>query len=372
MRNRLDASLRIFAVIAAVTAFSACKIPGRTTSTDTTPATVTNAATIVFVGDVCFDWGLEKLVAAGFDPFSEEIKSIVRGADIALYNNEMTLGFRGEPEDKIAHFRCPPETLALVTNAGFDAASVANNHALDFGVVSLLDTLSNLDRYGILHSGGGTNVVHATEPVPFDLNGIRIALLCFGYMNPSNLIATGSRPGVAPLDLRIITNRIASAKLSNDFVVVSIHWGREYYDLPSADQIRFGQTMIDAGCGLIIGHHPHILQGIENYRGGTIFYSMGNFCFPQTDNTHLRDTLIGRATIVMVTAPGMQPIVTASCEVAPVYRNATNYAPELRFGEAGQTIIDKVVKISFGLTNDSPAVRFVAPANPANPFYTLE
>jgi hypothetical protein len=99
---------------------------------------------------------------------------------------------------------------------------------------------------------------------------------------------------------------------------------------------------------------------------------MGNFCFPQTDNTNLRDTLIGRATLVKVTAPDSQPIVTVACEVAPVYRNATNYAPELRYGEVGKSIVDKVVKISAGLTNDTRAVRFVAPSDPENPFYNLE
>ncbi len=354
--------MRRISVLIVLIVLSACKPAPRTAAT----APVTNTVTVAFVGDVCFDWGLEKLVEAGFDPFHPEVKSILREADIAVYNNEMTVGFRGEPEDKIAHFRCPPATLSLVTNAGFDVASTANNHALDFGAVSLLDTISNLDLYRIRHTGGGSNLNAAIRPVVIRTNGMTVSILAFGYMNPSNLIARANRPGVAPLTLSIITNCIAAARKDSDYVMLFIHWGREYSNLPTYDQRRMAHAAVDAGADLVVGHHPHILQGIEAYGNAVIFYSMGNFCFPQTDHTNLRDSMIGLATIRRVGEAAPE----TELAIIPLYRNLTNYAPEIRTGAAGQSVVSEIEHISRGLTNGAPPVRFVPSAG--SPFYLLE
>jgi len=158
--------------------------------------------------------------------------------------------------------------------------NLGNNHIFDYGKVGLFDTISYLDSVGIRHVGAGHNAPQAHLPVIVNANGKRIALLGY-YGGGEAPKATRTTPGVADRHIGNIQSDIETIRHSNsaDYVAVNFHWGTEKADTPGRDQIEFAHAVIDAGADIIIGHHPHVLQGIERYKSGVIVYSLGNFVF---------------------------------------------------------------------------------------------
>lgn len=173
-----------------------------------------------------------------------------------------------------------PKFLDAFVSAGIDVVSIANNHIYDFGKVGLFDTISYLDSVGIRHVGAGRNAREAHSPVIVHEKGRRIALLAY-YGGGEAPKATSRRPGVANRTIESIRTDITRISNQDDstFVVVSLHWGTEKAAFPDRNQVDFAHAVIDAGADLIIGHHPHVLQGIEKYKAGVIVYSLGNLVF---------------------------------------------------------------------------------------------
>ncbi|MEM2893907.1 MAG: CapA family protein [Candidatus Bathyarchaeia archaeon] len=238
----------------------------------------------------------------------------LREADIALANLETTLA-ENKPyypsRPTTYRFRADPENGGGLKNLGIDIVSLANNHVFDYGDSAFSETLKVLDEAGVKHVGAGMNLEDALAPVFFDVDGLRLAFLGFATVFPLAGVAGFDIPGVAairskiiyefetqrlPTDLRqgyaslpkiyelpmeedvkMLREHIKHVKDEADFLIVSIHWGREYEDTPSESQMRLGHEMIDAGADMIIGHHPHTAQSIESYKGKYIFYSLGNF-----------------------------------------------------------------------------------------------
>jgi poly-gamma-glutamate synthesis protein (capsule biosynthesis protein) len=171
--------------------------------------------------------------------------------------------------------------------AGYDVMSVANNHTLDYDDPAFLETLAVLQRAGIAAVGGGKNHAEAVQAVLKEINGYKIAFLAatemadifWSWEYPRTLEATQDRPGVAALRSEHLENAIQSLRGQVDLVVVSLHWGTEYSDYPTPAQRKTAYRLVDAGADLIIGHHPHCLQGVELYRGSLIAYSLGNFVY---------------------------------------------------------------------------------------------
>ena len=204
----------------------------------------------------------------------------LKSADIAMVNLECPVTTRGQKIPKPFNFRMNPRYIEALLDAGIDIVNIANNHIFDYGKEGLYDTISYLDSAGIRHVGSGRTKQEAQQPVIFTIDGKRIGFLGY-YGGGEAPTATKSGPGVARRDIGLIASQIRTLKTvdSVDFVVVNLHWGTEKAEFPDASERVFAHQVIDAGADALIGHHPHVLQGIERYKAGVIVYSLGNFIF---------------------------------------------------------------------------------------------
>ena len=183
--------------------------------------------------------------------------------------------------EKQYRFRNPPEPVAAALGrVGLDVANLANNHSLDYGYSGLEDTLNALNAQQIQTIGAGENNRQARQPAIFAKDNTRIGFLAYSNTFPEEFWSGKNRPGTAFGHAHHIQEDIAALKADGvNIVIVSFHWGREGTTELRPYQPLLAHTAIDAGADVVIGHHPHILQGIERYKNGLIFYSLGNFTF---------------------------------------------------------------------------------------------
>lgn len=217
--------------------------------------------------------------------FSEDLIEYMRSADIFVVNNEFTFTNRGMPtEGKRFTFRADPADVSFYYDIGVDAVSLANNHAYDYGEISLLDTLDTLENADIAYVGAGRNLEEAMQPYYFVANGMKIALVAATQIErlnvPDTKEATETAPGVLRcLDTERVLKAIDMAKGYADYVVLYVHWGTENQqeiDWWQAEQVR---VFAESGVDVIVGNHPHCLQKIEYVTGIPVVYSLGNFWF---------------------------------------------------------------------------------------------
>jgi poly-gamma-glutamate synthesis protein (capsule biosynthesis protein) len=242
--------------------------------------------TMLFVGDIMLDRLVAKRVARAQDPLLPFllIAHKLRSADIAFANLEGPVSDRGVNQGSKYSFRFEPVgTINALTFAGFDVISLANNHIWDWGTSALLDTLTHLRGAGIETIGAGANKEEANQPAIVALGDARVGFLGYTTLYPKSLEATTARAGVSSPQLSSITAQIADLKTNQhaDLVVVSLHWGIEYEQHSTTSQQLFARALIDAGADLVVGHHPHVVQEVEEYKGRYIAYSLGNFVFDQ-------------------------------------------------------------------------------------------
>jgi poly-gamma-glutamate synthesis protein (capsule biosynthesis protein) len=210
-------------------------------------------------------------------PFAS-VRPALADADLTIANMEGTFTDRGSQADKFYTFRTPPKHARGLADAGIDLVSLGNNHAMDFGADGLADTLAALDAAGVKHAGAGMNEQAARAPVLLQVNGLKLAFLSYNAVLEATF-ARGSSAGVAYADPASVRADVARAKQQADLVIVAFHGGVEYTDAPTAEQRSLARTAVDAGAALVLGAHPHVLQGWERYNGGFIVYSLGNFVF---------------------------------------------------------------------------------------------
>jgi poly-gamma-glutamate synthesis protein (capsule biosynthesis protein) len=222
---------------------------------------------------------------AEFDPFSG-IRPILAAADLAFANLECSLKDLA-PGTPVADRACigPANGIGVLVRAGFSILNVANNHVEQHGTQAFGDTIATLNGAGIGVAGLGTEDDGHALPVDRELNGVPFRVLGYSlrprqHFTHRPLYAEGQEPSMLE-DIR------AGAAAGRQ-VIVSMHWGDEFVDRPSRDQVRLGRAMIDAGASLVLGHHPHVLQGWESYRGGFIVYSLGNLVFDMPWHDSLR------------------------------------------------------------------------------------
>ena len=246
-----------------------------------------DSMTILFSGDVLLsDHVLNAYSRAGgiSGVLDSGYLSAIQSADYFAVNEEFPFSSRGtQAADKQYTFRLAPEKVSMFKEMGIDAVTLANNHALDYGTDALLDTCEVLDSAGILHTGAGKNLDEAKQPVVFEKNGQRVALIGATRVIPqADWAATNGHPGMLSsyeVSVEPLLAQIAECHAAGDKVVVLIHWGIEREEKPQEYQRALAKRYIDAGADLVIGRHPHVLQGIEYYKGKPIFYSLGNFVF---------------------------------------------------------------------------------------------
>ncbi len=252
---------------------------------------------LVAVGDT----GPKKSVK---DVFEKVIPALNRG-DLRFAQVERTFSNRGEQQPITkSPTRREPELVGEYSDAGFDVVSLASNHSMDFGPLAALDTIDYFRKAGIATIGTGANITEARKPAILKRKGLSIAFLGYCSVLLPAYWATETRVGVAPIrartlyevydwqpgnvahivtladegDLQHLREDVEAARAKADVVVVSMHWGVHFVPGYVADyQIQAAHTAIDSGCGLILGHHPHILKGIEVYKGKPILYSLGDF-----------------------------------------------------------------------------------------------
>lgn len=255
--------------------------------------------TILFVGDIMLAERPGQLIAQGRDPFFY-VRSIFRAADIRIGNLECVVSQKGQAEDKTYTFRAHPRVIATLKKY-FDAVSVANNHAGDFGPVAFEDMLQQLEKKQLAYFGGGRTLRSAHEPYLTTLKGKKIAVLGYDGFFPRSFEALEDRAGVAWLDVDFIVADIKRAREVHhaDWVIVFPHWGWEYEKLASSQQQTLAHLMIDSGADAVVGGHPHVTQNIEIYKNKPILYSLGNFVF---NGFHDKETTTGWIALLTLTA----------------------------------------------------------------------
>ncbi|MEE4562266.1 CapA family protein [Paenibacillus polymyxa] len=258
------------------------------------------AVTLHFIGDVQFSGKVEqRLEQNGFDFPYQYLGSLFHKDDLTIANLETPVTTNGVGAlNKTYVYKSSPKALTAMAAAGIDAVNLANNHILDQGASGLLDTLNYLDEKGIAHAGAGRNAKEAYAPHYFERNGIKIALLGATRVMPeANWNAGAQQPGVAgAYDSTAIVKSIREARNQADLVIVVAHWGKERATALEPHQTELSHAFIDAGADLVVGGHPHVLQGMEQYKGKWIAYSTGNFIFSKSTVPATWDTAIFQAT----------------------------------------------------------------------------
>ena len=212
-------------------------------------------------------------------PF-EPTKSILKDSDIAVANLEAPLTRRTAPfMEKEFILKIDPDATGAIKAAGFDVVTLANNHIMDYGQDGLQDTINFLDKADLKHAGAGRDLKDARMPAIISIKNKKIAFLAYSKVFPEEFYATKESGGTAQGIFEYVRYDIIEIKKQVDFVIVSFHWGEELMKYPKEYQIKLAHLSIDSGASVIIGHHPHVLQGIERYKNGLIFYSLGNFAF---------------------------------------------------------------------------------------------
>lgn len=276
--------------------------------------------TLVATGDVLLARYVEQRMRATGDytlPFAK-VADFLKSADVTFGNLETPiLDGVTTPKDSTT-FRADPKTVKGLQFAGYDVMSVANNHTMNYQIPGLTNTLKELKKAGILTSGGGKNQDFARAPAVVEVKGKTIAFLSYvdTKIPPRNYgIANYNTAGLAGMDIEAMKNDVKNASAAYDIVVVSMHSGTEYKKEPTQLQKDFAHAAIDSGASAVIGAHPHVVQPVEYYGNGVIFYSLGNFVFDQFFSADVKTGLAVRISF----EEGEKPVV----ELFPVKIDTT-------------------------------------------------
>ena len=261
----------------------------------------------------------------GKDYFFKNVKSIFEADDLTIANFEGTLTDSDAREDKTFAFKAPAEYAQILTSGSVEAVNTANNHSHDYGEQSYTDTLTALDNANITHFGYDDTAV-------MDIKGVKVGLV--GIYELNDHLGREQQ----------LKDNIAKVKTDGaELIVVIFHWGNETETVPDTNQMTLGRLAIDEGADLVCGHHPHVLQGIETYKGKNIVYSLGNFCFGGNSSPSDMDTMIFQQTFT-ITSEGVQAdnvtnIIPCSISSADGYNN---YQPTPASGDEASRIKSKI------------------------------
>lgn len=264
---------------------------------------------VVGTGDLVINGPLQRPVS------QNKVYDHVRHADSCFANLEMPFSKDGWPAEKLIALKCDPVHAHIIGDLGIDVVTMANNHGMDYGDEGLRMTSQALDASGVAHVGFGRNLVDSFAPVVKEFQDAKVAYIGVTTTLPNGSGAGPSRPGLAGVrvfskfvldgvtieespgmapyvetstykpDEEVLLQTIRDAKAKADVVLVAIHWGVPYgwvaavQDEIATYQQPLAHAMIDAGASAIFGHHPHVVQGVEFYKGVPVFYSLGNFIF---------------------------------------------------------------------------------------------
>jgi len=275
----------------------------------------------------------------GYDkPFSAVSTELVKG-DVTIANLESPIAKNGrEFTTKKFRFRAEPAVAKALRTAGINLVTLANNHSMDFGGTALTETLLHLDRAGVAWVGAGENLAEARKMALYTIRGKKVAFLGYSLTQPTEFFAGSSRPGTTPGFESLYVEDIRRARQQADFVIVSFHWGTEGKSSVQPYQRVAGHKAIDAGADVIIGHHPHVLRGVERYGKGIIFYSLGNFIFASKSRT-------ADASLIVRLRLG-DDRRTAELLPLDILHRRVGFQPQILSGEQADRIIQRVNNLS--------------------------
>jgi poly-gamma-glutamate capsule biosynthesis protein CapA/YwtB (metallophosphatase superfamily) len=292
------------------------------------------------VGDMIFDRKIAALIAtAGGEAPLAGVATVLAAADFTFGNLEGPLSSGGtQATSKDYTLRGDPRGVEGLKSAGFDAVALGNNHSLDYGVSGLMDTIATLDQAGIAHTGAGADRQAAAQIVYLRRSGTTVAFLSFSDVVPASFIAGPDHPGVAQGrgNMDHVTRAIAQAKKHADHVVVAFHWGVQYSESFSDLQKTEARSAIDAGADIVLGHHPHVIQGVEIYKHKLIAYSLGDFVFDHSSR---------RTGEAFILEAELGPAGLGTIRAVPVYLDGSG-APRIVHGSEASTILVRLKLLS--------------------------
>ncbi len=240
---------------------------------------------VCFAGDLLLDRGVRQQIGkSGISPLFEKSDSLFLHSDFIVVNLECPVTEIVAPINKKYIFRGEPKWLPELKKHGITHAGLANNHSMDQGRRGLADTFRNLNANGIVPLGYGRTNSEASKPIFLEKNGIKVAVFNLVRVPLENWTSNENEIGVCQLSADKLALAIAKLKKEQPktYVVIFLHWGVEFQKSPTLRQRHEAHQLIDAGADAIVGHHPHVIQKTEEYRGKPIFFSLGNFIFDQS------------------------------------------------------------------------------------------
>ena len=274
--------------------------------------------------DDCFEKVAEE---KGYGWFFSGLEALFASDDLTLVNFEGTLTEEAAKKEKKFNFKGPAEYTDILTLGSVEAVTVANNHTLDYGTAGRDDTIANLEAAGIIVSGNGQLGI-------FEKNGVKVGMTgyCFPY-----------KDGKKDISKDVKALREAGCQI----VIASFHWGSEYREDFTGEQRSIGRAAIKAGADIVVGHHPHIVQGIEAYQDSYILYSVGNLVFGGNVDPDDRDAYAARVTFTVHEDHAEAPQVTIVPLRLTELSDGTDYRPVLAQGEEAERIVKRILKRSY-------------------------
>lgn len=264
--------------------------------------------------------------------FLQSVKPVFEADDLTIVNMEGTLTESTSRMDKTFAFKGPADYTKILTEGSVEAANLANNHSRDYGEQSYTDTIAALDAAGIVNFGYDRTAV-------MDVNGVKVGL-----------VGTYELAEGMGCEEEMIANIKAVEDQGAQIVIVSFHWGIERENYPDENQVNLAHSAIDHGADLVLGHHPHVLQGIEVYNGKNIVYSLGNFCFGGNSNPSDKDTMIFQQTFTVQNGELVEDNVTNVIPCSLSSESGRNtYQPTPLEGEEKDRVMAKIEEFSEGL-----------------------
>jgi poly-gamma-glutamate capsule biosynthesis protein CapA/YwtB (metallophosphatase superfamily) len=296
---------------------------------------------LIVVGDIMLGGRAKKPVAEfGPDYPFHGVLPLLRRASIVLGNLEGPFADKARRQRRNFSYRVDVSLASALSRAGINVVTLANNHLMDCGRPGILETLDALSNADVLALGAGANERAAHAPVILRAGGLRIGLL--GYYWNRRTAATADSPGSAMDPPEALEADIRGLREYADRIVVTFHWGVPYERKPSAEDGAKAHFAIDCGADAVVGHHPHIVQPFEIYRGCPIFYSVGNFAFG-SGNSHAEGLLVGFRFENNKTVVNVYPLYVKNRDPR------VNYQPKVLAGMAAERVLTELMKIS----NDS-------------------
>lgn len=290
------------------------------------------AVNLLFGGDVALTNSYTDKVGRDFQWSFSQFPEL-READISMVNLEAPFTQQNQilPGKKF-NFKAPIENVQVLQNGGIDIVNLANNHAMDYQGAGLSDTLATLEKAGIQSVGAGTDLTKARRPIVMEVKGQKVAYL--GYYDADLHAATATTPGTNPRHNDRVAADIKALRGQVDWIVVNYHWGEELAKYPGDWQIDLARFTIDQGADLVVGHHPHVLQGAEVYKGRPIVYSLGNFIFG------------GKAVSDYDTAALKVSLKEQQMKVEFLPVQVRNFQAKVVNGQSGQQILSQITNVS--------------------------